>query len=379
MLNKKFVAVIGSSTCVVLVPQDGSETVTLVGRDLISTEDLIRLVGNINRDGYTTLEGNLSENLLSAVEAWLKANQIDGVDTEVLSEQAAVAIEEKNDGLTLFMNRVRSTNATAEHKQQIIDFVARSGMSVTVDGNIIGFRRVRLHQDAEHPVDCYSGKVPNRLFSSVFMKREDVVICPTQGCAPGLHVASYDYINGYGGNICQLVLVEPENIVSVPYTDRTKMRVCEYKIIHQFTEEETREVLRKGVQQGKYNDLLVKFINGEIPDITHSVNASNDTPELVPFKNAIKGKPASGKVANVNVTKSNEKEKPVTKKIDIKSVKSGSTFNELVRLYNSETEYVHKKSRFQDLLAYKRRQKKSWKTLGADEALIKELTKWEKL
>ena len=378
MLNKKFVAVIGSSTCVVLVPQDGSETVTLVGRDLITTEDLIRMVGNINRDGYTTLNESLSVNLLSAVEAWLKANQIEGVNTEVLAEQATVAIEEKNDGLTLFMNRVRSTDVSAEHKQQIIDFIARSGMSVTIDGNIIGFRRVRLHQDAEYPVDCFTGKVPNRLFSRVFMKREDVTISPTSCCAPGLHVASYDYISSYGGNICQLVLVEPENIVSVPYTDRTKMRVCEYKIIHQFTEDETREVLREGVKEGKYNDLLVNFINGEIPDITHSVNASSETPELVPLAQNIKGKAASGKVANVNVTKTNEKEKPATKKIDIKTVKSGSVFNELVRLYKSETEYAHKKSRFQDLLAHKRRQKKSWKTLGADEALIKELTKWEK-
>lgn len=378
MLNKKFVAVVGSSTCVVLVPQDGSETVTLVGRDLISTEDLLRLVGNISRDGYTTLDENLSDNLLSAVEAWLKANQIEGVDTGILAEQAAVALEEKNDGLTLFMNRVRSTDVSTEHKQQIIDFIARSGMSVTIDGNIIGFRRVRLHQDAEFPVDCYSGKVPNRLFSRVSMKREDVTVCPTSSCAAGLHVASYDYINGYSGNICQVVLVEPENIVSVPYADRTKMRVCEYQIIHQFTEDETSEVLRLGVKEGKYNELLVNFINGEIPDITHTVDASIYEPVLMPLECVIKGKSASGKVANVNVTKSNEKEKPEPKKIDIKSVKSGSVFNELVRLFKSETEHAHKKSRFQDLLAHKRRQKKSWKVLGADEALIKELKEWEK-
>lgn len=378
MLNKKFVAVVGSSTCVVLVPQDGSETITLVGRDLITTEDLIRLVANISKDGYTTLDKDLSENLLSAVEAWLKANQITGVDTEILAEQAAVAIEEKNDGLTLFMNRVRSTDVSVEHKQQIIDFIARSGMSVTIDGNIIGFRRVRLHEGAEYPVDCYTGKVPNRLFSRVSMERKDVTVSPSSSCAAGLHVASYDYINGYSGNICQVVLVEPENIVSVPYADRTKMRVCEYQIIHQFTEEETREVLREGVKEGKYNDLLVKFINGEIPDITHTVDASNASPELIPLECGIKGKAASGKVSNVNVTKSNEKEKPEPKKIDIKSVKGSSTFNELVRLYKSETEYAHKKSRFQDLLVLKRRQKKSWKVLGADDALIKELTEWEK-
>ena len=178
------------------------------------------------------------------------------------------------------------------------------------------------------------------------MKREDVTISPTQDCAAGLHVASYDYISGYSGNVCQIVLVEPENIVSVPYTDRTKMRVCEYQIIHQFTEDETREVLREGVQKGKYNELLVEFINGEIPDITHAVDASNSRPELIPLECVIKGKAASGKVANVNVTKSNEKEKLEPKKIDIKSVKSGSTFNELVRLYKSETEYAHKKARF---------------------------------
>ena len=59
---------------------------------------------------------------------------------------------------------------------------------------------------------------------------------PNKTCSNGLHIGSLDFIknNSYFGQKILLCLVNPMNIVSVPYSDAHKMRVCEYKIIAAF-------------------------------------------------------------------------------------------------------------------------------------------------
>lgn len=53
-------------------------------------------------------------------------------------------------------------------------------------------------------------------------------------------------------------------------------------------------------------------------------------------------------------------------------------FEKLYELWKAETAWPHRKSRFQDLLVYKRKQKKSWKTLGASDEQARELDKFHK-
>jgi hypothetical protein len=70
---------------------------------------------------------------------------------------------------------------------------------------------------------------------------------PNVECSNGLHIGSRNYIsnNEWAGGVILLCLVNPMNIVSVPYADAHKMRVCEYKIIQSVGSVEELDELEK--------------------------------------------------------------------------------------------------------------------------------------
>lgn len=66
---------------------------------------------------------------------------------------------------------------------------------------------------------------------AIKMPREACDSDPEQTCSAGLHVGSMEYVKdfGHGGSVVLEVLVNPRNVVAVPYDyNNTKMRCCEY-------------------------------------------------------------------------------------------------------------------------------------------------------
>lgn len=55
---------------------------------------------------------------------------------------------------------------------------------------------------------------------------------PNNECSNGLHVGTPSYISGneWAGQVYMMVFINPMHVVSVPYRDAHKMRVCEYYI-----------------------------------------------------------------------------------------------------------------------------------------------------
>lgn len=105
---------------------------------------------------------------------------------------------------------------------KLFDFIVRHKMELTADGDFIAFKRVR-----EDFRDFYTGTVDWSLGKVVKMDREDVEADDSISCAAGLHVASKSYLPSYHGGrgIVISVVVNPVNVVAIPYHD--KMRVCE--------------------------------------------------------------------------------------------------------------------------------------------------------
>jgi hypothetical protein len=67
---------------------------------------------------------------------------------------------------------------------------------------------------------------------------------PNQDCSKGLHVASYSYMRSSFGNTTIAVLVNPADVVAVPYDyNFAKMRVCEYKVLNEIDPVKIPEVL----------------------------------------------------------------------------------------------------------------------------------------
>ena len=84
--------------------------------------------------------------------------------------------------------------------------------------------------------------IPMYVGSTVEMPRDRVDSSGQVACSVGLHVGNYNYAewfnNGEEGETVGLVLVAPEDIISVPDYDFDKYRVCRYRIIHAGIESE---------------------------------------------------------------------------------------------------------------------------------------------
>lgn len=115
---------------------------------------------------------------------------------------------------------------------QLLPFMKHNDIEVDENGNIIAWKFVRKNY-----MDCYTGRIRNRVGDEPWMPRNDVVADRNKTCSAGYHVCAKSYL-GYGNNHRFMkVLIDPVNVVSVP-TDYNgaKMRVCSYKVIEEVTD-----------------------------------------------------------------------------------------------------------------------------------------------
>jgi hypothetical protein len=85
--------------------------------------------------------------------------------------------------------------------------------------------------------DDRTGTFDNTPGNIVEMDRKDVTVDRHETCSSGLHVGAIAYLSSmYGGGTWLEVLVDPSDVVSVPFDyNNQKMRVCRYKVIREIT------------------------------------------------------------------------------------------------------------------------------------------------
>lgn len=125
-------------------------------------------------------------------------------------------------------------------REQLYRWVADRDLTITDEGNILGYKGVYATDDGFRSsasghaiVDGveHTGHIPQQVGSVVEMPRDEVTFDPNVTCSTGLHIGTYDYAKTYG-NVCVLVEVNPRDVVSVPvdYAGQ-KMRACRYKVL----------------------------------------------------------------------------------------------------------------------------------------------------
>lgn len=125
-------------------------------------------------------------------------------------------------------------NPSEESRKDLYGFLEHNGIPLTSDGCFIAYKRI-----TEDWKDVQTKTFDNKPGTVVKMDREKVDADRNVTCSSGLHVAAYNYANGfYPNGILVEVKVNPMNVVAVP-TDynNEKMRVCEYEVIKQCGEE----------------------------------------------------------------------------------------------------------------------------------------------
>ena len=77
--------------------------------------------------------------------------------------------------------------------------------------------------------DAHTKTMKIQLGTAVKIPRSECDPSPNNSCSRGLHVGTPNFLSSGGfGSINVIVLVNPAHVVSVPYSDAHKMRVCEY-------------------------------------------------------------------------------------------------------------------------------------------------------
>ena len=153
------------------------------------------------------------------------------------------------DPLINFWKKLRN-NPLETAREDLYRFLEHNHHPLTPDGNFIAYKRVNATENGKL-VDNYSKTIDNSVGAIVKMKREDVDSNRNNTCSRGLHVAAWTYAQTYSGDTLIEVLVNPEDVVSVP-TDynNQKMRVCRYQVLN-IVGEERDEVLAKNVKSEK--------------------------------------------------------------------------------------------------------------------------------
>lgn len=115
---------------------------------------------------------------------------------------------------------------------QLFEFVSKHLLTITDEGMFVAYKGV-----GDDYYDKHSHTYDNHPGNTVEMPREQVTYDPNTTCSCGLHVANYNYAQGWGDRVV-VVLVDPADVVSVPVDSNSeKIRVCRYKVIEEYRDE----------------------------------------------------------------------------------------------------------------------------------------------
>lgn len=134
-------------------------------------------------------------------------------------------------------------NPSEHSRKQLYSWVKNANLSLTPDGDIIGFKYLMLVSEGDKDVlqsghsgsafvngQEQNGYIKQKPGDVVTMPRGSVVDDPDTACSHGLHFGTWGYVHGYGDAV-HYVVVDPRDVVSVPGDGAgEKVRCCRYTL-----------------------------------------------------------------------------------------------------------------------------------------------------
>lgn len=112
-------------------------------------------------------------------------------------------------------------------------FLEEKGLPITDDGCFLGYKSVRLDWK-----DWHSNKIDNSIGAKIPpMPRSAVDDNWGVDCSEGYHVGAISYVRNFHFHEGHVVIVKvnPADVVTVPSSERTKMRCTVYEVIAEYT------------------------------------------------------------------------------------------------------------------------------------------------
>lgn len=201
------------------------------------SEATVAKQGNVVEDsGQTDKQRDQEDTATDTIIAVVDNKVIPGME-KIKTQFGRAAKLGSTTGVENFLKRLGSVIEQRSHSvEDLLKFMERADTPIADDGSIIIYKVLNLSGKGKgHYVDCHTSKVEQFIGAYVCMDPSLVDHVRNNECSNGLHVARRGYIREFGGSVCVLAKLAPEDVITVPSYDANKMRVCGYHIIAELT------------------------------------------------------------------------------------------------------------------------------------------------
>jgi hypothetical protein len=177
--------------------------------------------------------------------------------------------------LVKFLERCQ-VNPVEGAAQQLFDWdgAVNGRLAINEDGFFVGYKSLRRSSEPGkfEPSQRGPGEVNGVKPADGILRQGigDVVtidpklVKPGPECSVGLHVGSWDYAAGFGGDVKCEVLVDPADVVNIPRSETGKMRVVRYTVA-QFHERRDGIASHHEPPAVPLENLEVSLLDAEVP------------------------------------------------------------------------------------------------------------------
>lgn len=156
--------------------------------------------------------------------------------------------------------------------EDVLRFLSKSDLPLADDGSIIAYKLLikGTYGSANWKdvfYDWHTGRVTQRIGSVVCVDPSLVDTDRNNECSNGLHIARRDYLGSFSGDVCVLIRLAPEDVITVPHGDTRKVRVCRYEILALLSDEAKQALSQNRPMTDLPSDaaLLEKALRGKFP------------------------------------------------------------------------------------------------------------------
>ena len=160
-----------------------------------------------------------------------------------------------------FLSRCAQFIDKRQHSvDDLMRFLERGDLPLADDGSIIAYKMLRRKHGSDSVfVDCHSGKIEQRVGSFVCVNENLVDLNRRNECSNGLHIARRGYLGSFGGDVCVLCKIDPEDVMVVPHNDPNKVRVKGYHILGVMSPEAMAELKKNKPMTGDEEALTMVY------------------------------------------------------------------------------------------------------------------------
>jgi len=171
------------------------------------------------------------------------------------------AVKTNSVGVQAFLARCAQFIDKRQHSvDDLMRFLERGDLPLADDGSIIAYKMLNYAYGSKDVfVDRHSGKIRQRVGSYVCVNEDLVDLNRRNECSNGLHIARRGYLGSFGGDVCVLCKIDPEDVMVVPHNDPNKVRVKGYHILGVMSPEAMAELKKNKPMTGDEDALRMVY------------------------------------------------------------------------------------------------------------------------